>query len=234
MQIKIKKKVNQLLAETSTSNSLELVKRIRSSSTRKIKSSSRKFQNLSLVRSPSNYLKKQTNPSPLPAHLRLKAVSQSLASRLKSASSSSHFNECRKALNELSTHPHPISQVLIQIQKAYESKLSSYQSPPDFDSSPTVLQTPESPSLLNRIQIRRFSSRRNELIRVRNPESASIPKLKMNYLKGKEESGKPTEPTTETSKYKFQDYQDEFMSKFNEFSESWRQQILLQGNQGIV
>ena len=236
MQKRIKQKGNGLLGNTSTSNSLELVSRFRSSSNRKIKSSSRKFQNLSLVRTPSNLLKKQNNHFLLPPHKKLKAVSQSLAFRLKSSSPNSYFNECRKALNELSTHPHPISQVLIQIQAAYEQKLTSLQSSQSIESSPPTNHhlTSESPSLQNRIQIRRYSSRRNDLVRERKSDSASIPKLKMNYLKGKEESGKPTEPTTETSKYIFQDYQDEFMSKFNEFSESWRKQILLQGNSGIV
>ena len=235
MQKRIKKKSNQPLANTSTSNSLDLVKRFRSSSNRKLKPS-RNFHNQSLAHCPSNLYKKQTSPSPLPVRPSLKSISQSLAIKLKSTSPNNLFTECHKALTKLSSHPHPISQVLIQIQKAFDQKFTSLQTSQSIESSPASIAHPtsSSPALQNRIQIRRYSSRRHDLIRVRKSDSTCVPKLKMNHLKGLQESGKPTEPTTETSKYKFQDYQDEFMSKFNEFSESWRKQILLQGNSGIV
>jgi hypothetical protein len=232
MQKKSKKKSRELLSDPFCSESFELVSRVRSTSTRKLVNFSRKFKNLSLIRSPSSELKKPVRQSPLPSHLKLKAVSQSWANRLK-PTSSSYFNDCRRALDELSSHPHPISQVLRHIQRAFEEKVYEKSSPQVLDS---ISATPKSrdSTFLNRIQIRRFSNRRNKLIRVNHGENPgnSIPKLKISSIGSRGESGKGTGTTTETSKYKFQDYQEEFMSKFHEFSESWRQQILLQANPG--
>jgi hypothetical protein len=56
-----------------------------------------------------------------------------------------------------------------------------------------------------------------------------VPKLNIKKITiaKQESSEKITNTREETLKnYHFQDYQDEFMSKFEEFSESWRRQIL--------
>ena len=215
-------------------SSFEHIRKVRSTSKRINVAISRKFSNLSLVRSPVSPSKKENlRIFPCSPVTSLKETSKSWLTRIRASSPNSYFNSCRQALDSLTKTPHPVSQVLKHIQKAFNEKLPPSPTP----TTPSILLQVNTPlhsqkSIKNRIQMRRFSSKNNFLPNARDGKigNGSIPRLKISNIGVKTDTAKPTGTTNETSKYKIQDYQDEFMSKFPEFSESWRQQILQQSS----
>lgn len=215
----------------------------------------RKHENLSLMRTPSaNGPKKSTKRLLFSSknNTRLRSLSIYLNNKLKLAnqdSQSEYLQACRSALQELIDLKHPISTVLEGIQKGYEAELSSKSTHGINASSKfgeiKILRNDNLPnsfskaslstgSTLDRLKFRRSSGKKTRKLRLLelSPERsspASVPKLNIKKITiaKQESSEKITNTREETLKnYHFQDYQDEFMSKFEEFSESWRRQIL--------
>ena len=148
------------------------------------------------------------------------------------------YNECNNAMQELINLNHPISGILNNIKLGYDQKLAEkdnelkrYQKLQisektnnktrniDFCSTNTGY------SIFKRIKKRSISRKKIQIFD--SPEDAanskSIPKLNIKKITIAKQgsSEKITNTRDETSKnYLFQDYQDEFMSKFDEFSES--------------
>lgn len=218
-------------------SSFEQIRKVRSTTNRIKVPISRKFSNLSLVRSPMTTSKKENlRVFPSSPVTSLKELSKSWLTRIRASSPNSYFNNCRLALDSLSKSPHPVSHVLKHIQKAFNEKIPQSPSPvnPTTPSLYPQANFPPPPqnSIKSRIQMRRFSSKKNFLTNSRDGKicEGSIPRLKISNIGVKTDTAKATGTTNETAKYKIQDYQDEFMSKFSEFSESWRLQILQQSS----
>ncbi|OMJ90803.1 hypothetical protein SteCoe_6784 [Stentor coeruleus] len=215
----------------------------------------RKHKNLSLMRTPSANCPKKTPKHLLFSsknNKRLRSLSIYLNNKLKLANQDNHseyLQACRSALKELIEIKHPISTVLESIQKGYEAELSSKSTQEKNSSSKfgeiKILRNKNlknsfskgslsTGSTLDRLKFRRGSGKKPIKLRLlelsqEKSSPTSVPKLNIKKITiAKQEfSEKITNTREETMKnYYFQDYQDEFMSKFEEFSESWRRQIL--------
>lgn len=165
-----------------------------------------------------------------------KADSKSWITNIRALTPNSHNNNCHQASDAIPKSRHLLSRMPEYTSKINDRKYPQRDSPLSSNSklNPRVsfISNPYTAkkSKIKRISIRKILSKKEfEVNSVKQEKSYnSIPRLKISNIGHKPDCSKPTSETNETTNYKIQDYQDEFMSKFPEFSESWRQLIIQQ------
>lgn len=253
--LKSHKKLSGMLSPLETDESFHTPKysfKARSTSTRhfspyQVSNKGNRQENLSIVRTPSAVDVKKGIKTPTRKHTSQKRISNRINSRLLSVNREKHSNyffACRTALQELIRSNIPLSEALQSIQNGYEDHILLQNNEikrcqdliekHETDKKVETLRNTSGPlSIFERTKGRKRS--KNALKSVKKLESSDFPNLvsvpRLNIMRlaiHKQESNeKITNTRDDTAKnVVFQDYQDEFMSKFDEFSESWRLQIL--------
>lgn len=223
--------------ESTLNHSLEKFRTLRSSS-KKIKiPTNKKISKLLLMHSSLSVSKKliQRVFAGTPTS-NAKTDSKSWLVNIRASTPTSHIHPHNQALDSLSKSPYLVSRMPAYISKIKHRKVPQRSSPLSSDSqlksrvsfisNPYTLDKPAT----KRISMRKTLSKKDSEVNLVKQERSfkSIPRLKISNICYKPDATKPTSETNETAKYKIQDYQDEFMSKFLEFSESWRQLIIQQ------
>ena len=211
--------------------------------------SSIRRENFSISRTPSTILSKKSTTRPKRIEInssKQRVICSQISSRLLSVDRDDHIkylDECKKAIDELINLNQPMSELLKFIKDGYENHINSKNN--EIKRLQQILSTPEakridsnlctttSGSIFDRIKVRkgaRVNTRSSPKREVSGFRSViSVPKLNINRaaVSKQNSSEKITNTRDDTSKNcLFKDYQDEFMSKFDEFSESWRLLIL--------
>jgi hypothetical protein len=230
--------------------------RTRSSSTRNISNleKNKRKQNLSLVRVLSSNIAKNSKKTKITdnKNFRLKSVCSRLSSKIRSVSRENqpeYFSTCKSALQDLINLKQPISYLLSNIQYAFEQELKTKnkEKPNNIDTTEIFKDTlnteavPKQSSIFERFKKRKLSRKKmNFPIKNKDHQDLNqslfyVPKLNIKkiIISKQDSSEKITNTHDDTFKQHYiQDYQDEFMSKFNEFSQSWRLQILEKSKTG--
>ena len=206
-------------------------------------------ENLSISRTPSAILPRKVTTKVKRIERKTskqRVICSQISSRLLSVDRDNHveyLNECRKAMEDLINLKHPVSELLKVIKDGYENHINSKNnelkkiqrmiSIPEAKKSEPNLCNTTSGSIFDRIKIRKGSRIAMRSSQKRDASDfrsvVSVPKLniKRATVSKQDSSEKITNTRDDTSKNcLYKDYQDEFMSKFDEFSESWRQLIL--------
>ena len=206
----------------------------------------RRGPNLSLVRTPSVGLKKTQNYEKKIDRqcFSLNSIYSRLNIRLQTAKKENienYFNECKFVLQELISLNQPISELLKEIQEGFDLEFLKNNESKNYETNKykekndsKLRSSPDALSFFDRLKSRKTLkkklnfSKKTENSGFSSSRGKSVPRLNITKITvAKQDSSEKMTNTREDTLKQFfiQDYQDEFMSKFDEFSESWRRLI---------